>query len=186
MSPLLHSTITAQPPSPVQIAIGLGANIGDRVAALNAGVRHLEKVADNIACSSVFESPPLDCEKTAGPFLNMVLTGTTQRSPIELLAHCQDMEARMGRTPRRMRTTGSFQSRKLDLDILRYGDFNCTTPELILPHPELRFRPFVLLPLAQLMPDWQIDGGPSLADLATVFRDRGCTIHPCELRGSEE
>jgi len=88
-------------------------------------------------------------------FLNFVLRGTTALLPPELLAFTQSIEKKYGRNRSFEITKGP---RTLDIDILLYGNEQITTPELIIPHPGIKERAFVLLPLLDIDPELKLPG----------------------------
>src|ERR1700712_4676719 len=140
--------------------IGLGANLGDARAALEAAVQALAALPDTalIACSSIWRSAPID---SSGPdYLNAVVRIETALSPQALLVALQRIELAHGRE-RPYRNA----PRTLDLDLELYGDRNINEPDLIVPHPRLHERAFVLRPLAEIAPDVQIPGRGPLAKL---------------------
>lgn len=111
-------------------------------------------------------SPLYRTEPVGGPrqpdFLNAVAAGRTRLSPLDLLALLLRLEARAGRDPRGERNA----PRPLDLDLLLYGDLQLRLPGLVLPHPRLARRRFVLAPLADLLPDRVVPGtGRTVASL---------------------
>jgi 2-amino-4-hydroxy-6-hydroxymethyldihydropteridine diphosphokinase len=135
------------PPSTIFLA--LGANLGDRLASLRAARLALGPEVIIVAQSPIYETPPWGY--TDQPvFLNQVLRAETSLSPQALLAYLKRLEASLGRTP-----TLRYGSRQIDLDILFYADHILETPDLTIPHPRLHERAFVLVPLADLAPDWQ-------------------------------
>jgi 2-amino-4-hydroxy-6-hydroxymethyldihydropteridine diphosphokinase len=128
------------------VAIGLGSNLGDRELALANAVRALRNVVAAVEVGGLYESAPLG--GTAQPrFLNSALVGRTHVEPEPLLALLKFLELRAGR-----RRGPRWGPRALDLDLLLHGVCRRTTPELVLPHPEIRRRPFVLAPLNDVAP----------------------------------
>ncbi|HEV2131036.1 MAG TPA: 2-amino-4-hydroxy-6-hydroxymethyldihydropteridine diphosphokinase, partial [Longimicrobiaceae bacterium] len=99
--------------------------------------------------SSVYRSAPVGY-RDQPDFFNLACGGVTHLSPPELLATTQEIEYSLGRAR-------SFRNapRTIDIDLLAYGDLVLDTPELTLPHPRLPERAFVLLPLAEVAPDWR-------------------------------
>ncbi|MBI4311439.1 MAG: 2-amino-4-hydroxy-6-hydroxymethyldihydropteridine diphosphokinase [Chloroflexi bacterium] len=134
--------------SAATVYLGLGSNLGDREANLRRGVELLAARIASILPSSVYETAPWGYTDQPA-FLNMVCRGQTRLEPLALLAFCKEVEAKAGRTP-----TFRYGPRVLDIDILAYGDKALETPELTLPHPALEQRAFVLVPLAEIAPDW--------------------------------
>ncbi|MDY0106965.1 MAG: 2-amino-4-hydroxy-6-hydroxymethyldihydropteridine diphosphokinase [Giesbergeria sp.] len=140
----------AEPSMPAGAArawIGLGANLGDREAALRAAVRAIAALPGTqvLRTSSLYRSAPVDA---GGPdYLNAVAEIATTLEPHALLAALQAIEHGAGRE-RPYRNA----PRTLDLDILLYGEQRITTPALTVPHPRMAERAFVLRPLAELAP----------------------------------
>jgi len=128
--------------------IGLGSNLGDRARMLFEGVRHLlDALSVRARLSTLHETAPVDLLDQPD-FLNGVveLSGTLP-SPLALLDLCLDIEARLGRERRVAKGP-----RTLDLDLLLVGDRTWNDERLILPHPRMHLRRFVLAPLAELAP----------------------------------
>jgi 2-amino-4-hydroxy-6-hydroxymethyldihydropteridine diphosphokinase len=125
--------------------LALGANLGDRVAALRGAVAALPDV---VAVSSVYETAPVGGPEDQGPYLNAVVQLDTELSPRELLVWCRRLEDEAGRV-----RTERWGPRTLDVDVLLVGDLVVDEPDLVVPHPRLWARPFVLIPLADLAPD---------------------------------
>ena len=130
------------------VYLGLGSNIGDRAAMLQAAVRALESPRLHIRhLSPVYETEPMDVSRQPW-FLNLVAEAETDLFPLQLLHRTLKVEAQLGR--RRLAPKGP---RSIDIDILLFGNSIVTTPTLGIPHPRFRDRRFVLTPLADLAPD---------------------------------
>ena len=146
-----------------RVALGLGANLGDRVAALQGGVDVVAPHLENAVVSSVYETVPV-----GGPaqpdYANAVLVGDFAGDPLELLELAQRAEAAWSRT-REVR----WGPRTLDVDVLVVGDLVRDDPVLTLPHPRARERAFVLLPWAEADPDAVLPDGTRVADLAAAL-----------------
>ncbi len=128
--------------------IGLGSNLGDREAFLAVGVAGIaRKGLAVLALSSVWETRPVDTEEPRW-FLNMVARIATDLSPEDVLDRLLEVEAEAGRV-----RTSRNAPRVLDLDLLLLGSFRRHGPRLVLPHPRMWERRFVLAPLAELAPD---------------------------------
>ena len=127
--------------------ISAGSNIGDREANLGFGARRLVERGKILRMSSCFETEPLGYADQPW-FLNQVFELETVLSPHELLAWCNEIERDCGRV-----RTFANAPRTLDLDILLYGDQIICDPGLIIPHPRMKERRFVLEPLAEIAPD---------------------------------
>jgi 2-amino-4-hydroxy-6-hydroxymethyldihydropteridine diphosphokinase len=144
---MYNSNIVAEV-KPVQIYLGLGSNIGDRRYNLEWALHALSMKMGMGQVSSLYDTAPVG--NTAQPrFLNMVCEAATFLSPSDLLTFAKEIETDMGRKP------GPHNSpRPIDIDILFYGARIINTPELIIPHPRLTERAFVLVPLAEIAPDF--------------------------------
>ena len=130
--------------------IGLGSNLGKRRAYLLQAWAGLGKVkgVKLLDISSPYRSEPVGMESTSW-FINAVGRLQTSLQPEELLAEMLAVEAGLGRT---RSTKDKPEDRPIDLDLLYWGDRICNDPQLILPHPEIANRLFVLLPLAEIGP----------------------------------
>jgi 2-amino-4-hydroxy-6-hydroxymethyldihydropteridine diphosphokinase len=130
-----------------RVFLGLGSNLGDREAALERAGRLLEERGfTRRAESSLYLTEPVG-GPPQGWFLNAVLEGESALSPEELLAACLDVERTMGRV-RDVR----HGPRTIDIDLLLYGPEQRRGPGLVLPHPRLHERRFVLTPLSEIGP----------------------------------
>ena len=132
--------------------IGLGSNLGDRRAILDAAVAALAEETPGVALlgvSSYHETWPVGGPPGQGPFLNAAAELETTLEPHQLLAVLQQIENQAGRV-----RTVRWGERTLDLDILIYASMFLDTRELRLPHPRLAFRRFVLVPLAEIAPNF--------------------------------
>jgi 2-amino-4-hydroxy-6-hydroxymethyldihydropteridine diphosphokinase len=131
-----------------RVYIGLGSNLGDRMAALREALRQLESRGFHATrASSAWQTEPVG-GPPQGWFLNMVVEGETDLSPEELLAACLDTERAMGRERRE-----KDGPRVIDVDILLYGQERREAPGLVIPHPRLHERRFVLEPLFEIAPE---------------------------------
>jgi 2-amino-4-hydroxy-6-hydroxymethyldihydropteridine diphosphokinase len=130
----------------VRVAIGLGSNVGDRIATMREASSRIEQIARVVAQSQVYETAPVG-GPPQGPFLNAALLVTTEQSPLELLDHLQRIERELGRT-RDVR----WGPRTLDLDVLWIEDMIVTEPRLRVPHPRLAERAFAIAPLLDVAP----------------------------------
>jgi 2-amino-4-hydroxy-6-hydroxymethyldihydropteridine diphosphokinase len=130
--------------------VAAGSNLGDRRALITSAVdalaRH-EAIAVT-AVSAIIETAPIG-QPAQGPYLNAVIALETSLKPHELLRACQQIEAAHGRNRAAEQRWGP---RRLDLDLLLYGDAVIDEPALVLPHPRMHERSFVLDPLAELAP----------------------------------
>jgi 2-amino-4-hydroxy-6-hydroxymethyldihydropteridine diphosphokinase len=129
------------------VYIALGTNLGDRLANLHAAIRSLPPEIKVLAESHVYDTPPWGYEDQS-TFLNMVVKAETKLGPESLLKHLKQLEVKLGREQ-----NFRWGPRLIDLDILFYDNLVIDTPPLVIPHPRLHERAFVLVPLADVAPD---------------------------------
>jgi 2-amino-4-hydroxy-6-hydroxymethyldihydropteridine diphosphokinase len=130
------------------VYLSLGANLGNRQQNLRVAIEHLGPAGITVRrVSSIYETEPLDL---AGQpmFLNLVVEAETALMPLQLLSRTLRIERELGR-----KRTVPKGPRTIDIDIVLYGSSVINTPELVVPHPRLAERRFVLEPLAELAPD---------------------------------
>lgn len=160
----IDDSVSAADPSPTRVALALGANLGDRLAALQGAVRLLTRPGGVTEgrVSSVFETEPVGGPEQPG-YLNAVLVGCTRLTPPDLLqlAHATEQVYRRTRDVR-------WGPRTLDVDILSYGDLVSADPDLTLPHPRAHERGFVLVPWAEVEPSAHLPGHGPVAALAAA------------------
>jgi len=132
-----------------RVYLGLGSNMGDRASFLKSAVRRLGALLSGIRLSNVYETSPLYV-KDQGMFLNAVVEGYTDLRPLDLLDAVQAIENQAGRDRTSVVRRGP---RVLDIDVLLYGDLIIRTDRLTCPHPLMKERLFVLIPLLELNPD---------------------------------
>jgi 2-amino-4-hydroxy-6-hydroxymethyldihydropteridine diphosphokinase len=147
----------------VRAFLGLGSNLGDRRAFLRAAV---ERLPDVVAVSPLYETDPVGGPPGQGAYLNGVVELWTSRTPRELLAVAQAAEAAAGRV--RVERWGP---RTLDVDVLLVGDDTVEEDDLVVPHPRMWVRGFVLVPLGDLAPELVL--GHLTSDLARGIRAAG-------------
>ena len=131
---------------PVTIYLGLGSNMGDRQANIDRALDLLSQRMELGKVSAVYDTEPMG-NINQPRFLNMVCQAFTRLAPEALLTLAKGIESRMGRRG------GSNDPRPIDIDILLYGDKVLETPELVIPHPRMMGRAFVMVPLAEIAPD---------------------------------
>ena len=139
-----------------RVYVGLGSNIGDRARYLRSAVQALAaRGLPAAAVSSVYESDPL------GPpqpdYLNAVLAVDSALPPGELLGIFRAVEEQLGRRHRER-----WGPREIDVDLLLYGDEVVAADDLVVPHPGLTQRPFVVAPLLEIAPDLTLPSGEAL------------------------
>jgi 2-amino-4-hydroxy-6-hydroxymethyldihydropteridine diphosphokinase len=150
--------------------LALGSNMGDRATFLALARLHLESMGVEIVASSrLYETPPWGPVEQS-PFLNQVLEIRTRLTPLQLLATGREAEIRAGRLRREQ-----YGPRTLDVDVLSVEDIVSDLPELTLPHPRVATRAFVLVPWAEIAPQYFIPRigktvAKALADLPEAER----------------
>lgn len=131
---------------PVTVYLGLGSNLGDRQRNLDLAINFLSERIKIEKSSPVYDTAPVG-DTNQPRFLNMVLQVSTHLSATTLLFMGKGIESKLGRVP-------IDSPRPIDIDILFYGDQVIDTPpQLVVPHPRLIERAFVLIPLADIAPD---------------------------------
>ena len=141
--------LLSTPNSMHAVYIGFGSNIGDRLTHIQNAIKFLSKT-EGITLqriSSIYATDPVGYE-TQAQFLNGVAAIQTTLSPLSLLHTLKNIETAIGRK-HRIR----WGPREIDLDILIYGDLCIQIEKLVIPHPEMHLRGFVLVPLAEIAPD---------------------------------
>lgn len=131
------------------VYLGLGTNLGDKQKNLNDAIRMLgNQVGEVEKVSSVIETEP-EGFKSDNMFLNAVVKVRTALSPFEILDITQDVEKSLGRKEKS--SNGIYHDRVIDIDILLYDDINISTPRLVIPHPRMTQREFVMTPLTEIL-----------------------------------
>ena len=150
-----------------EVLIGLGSNVGNRLAHLQEAVNGLRMVLRHVEVSHVYETSPVGV-LTQPPFLNAVVRGATAIGPERLFFWAKSLEFAVGRRPGLR-----LGPRQLDLDIIALGDQVITSPRLQIPHAAFAERGFVLAPLADLAPDLTLPGADATVSAldAQVGRD---------------
>jgi 2-amino-4-hydroxy-6-hydroxymethyldihydropteridine diphosphokinase len=128
--------------------LALGTNLGHREDNLREALQKLPPEVEISAASRLYETAPAYVLDQPA-FLNIAVKGQTALSPIDLLTHLKQIEAQIGREK-----TIRYGPRKIDLDIIFYDDLILNTPDLVIPHPRMAERGFVLRPLADIAADF--------------------------------
>ncbi|MFC1983876.1 2-amino-4-hydroxy-6-hydroxymethyldihydropteridine diphosphokinase [Chloroflexota bacterium] len=132
---------------PVIVYLGLGSNLGNRQDNLDKALDFLAQRLRVEKISPVYETEPVG-NINQPRFLNLACQAYTILAPVELLTLAKGIERKLGRM-----SSESNAPRPIDIDILFYGEQIVETPELVIPHPRLAGRAFVLIPLAEVAPD---------------------------------
>lgn len=129
--------------------LSLGTNLGDKEQNLRTAIDEIARLVGTVeAVSSFLATEPWGFVSSNG-FLNAALRVQTELTPHQLLHVTQDIERRMGRTSKSV--DGVYHDRIIDIDILLCDDMHISTPELTVPHPQMNERPFVLIPLNEIL-----------------------------------
>ncbi|MGC8669510.1 MAG: 2-amino-4-hydroxy-6-hydroxymethyldihydropteridine diphosphokinase [Chthonomonadales bacterium] len=154
--------------------LSLGSNLGDRQAHIAAAIRRLAAPGLRVTgVSSIYETEPVGYTPEPVPkYLNCVVQIHTRLSPEELLRHAQSVERAGGRT-----STFRWGPRTIDVDLLLYDDLAIATPLLTIPHPRLKERAFVLVPLFELDPNLVLPGGSPIRAALEAPAVRAQGIH---------
>lgn len=137
-----------------RVYLGLGSNIGESKKNIESALALLSEKVNIVKKSSYYETEPVGFKDQAW-FLNMVLEGQTDLTPIELLDFTQSIERNMKRVK-----TILNGPRIIDVDILIYDDIKMASDRLILPHPRMQERAFVMVPIFEISPDLTLEDRP--------------------------
>ena len=145
------------------VFLGIGGNLGDRRATMRLAVAEIRAVVDDVRVSSLYETAAWGVTDQPS-FLNAVVRGSTELSPLELLDAMQAIENQLGRV-----RTLHWGPRTIDIDILLYGSDVIDVPRLKVPHPYMAQRGFVLRPLADLAAGLTLPDGSLVGELLTTI-----------------
>ncbi len=155
----------------MRVGIALGSNLGDRHAHLQQAVDSLRELAtpgESFLVSRIYETDPVDCPPGSSTFLNAAIEIDWTLTALDLLRNLQELEREAGRPS--VRDVNS--PRPLDLDILYFGDQIVDSLDLVIPHPRLTSRLFVLAPLADIIPARILPGQAStVAQLLACLKE---------------
>ena len=130
------------------VYLGLGTNLGNKEENLNTAVEKIkEKIGEVTSLSSFLETAPWGFESENG-FLNAALCVETQLNPHQVLSILKEIELEMGRTSKSVNRV--YSDRIIDIDILLYDDLILNTEDLVIPHPLMTERDFVMIPLLEI------------------------------------
>jgi len=152
----------------VESYVGLGSNLGDRERTINQAFERLENSpgVSDAACSSLYYSEPWGFVDQP-PFVNAVARVSTDLGPMQLYCLLRRIEGELGRT-----RTFRWGPREIDLDLLLFGDRRINRRGLVVPHPSMHDRAFVLAPLGELWPDYRSPSGQSIDDMLAALKTR--------------
>jgi 2-amino-4-hydroxy-6-hydroxymethyldihydropteridine diphosphokinase len=140
-----------------RVGIALGSNLGDRLANLQAAreaLREINTLGATFLQAATYQTEPLHCPPDSPFFYNSVVDLAYEGTPFELLGLTQSIEIKLGRIVHHQRNA----PRIIDVDLLYFGDQIIDTETLVLPHPRIAERRFVLQPLADIRPDLILPG----------------------------
>lgn len=156
--------------------IALGSNVGDSPGILRRAMDELEKLSvTSLKRSSLWQTTPVDCPPGSPTFVNAVvaLAVRLDETPSTLLAKMQAMEKEFGRRTKKVIN----EPRRLDLDLIAFGDELSTRSELILPHPRAHERRFVLQPLSEIAPALILPGQRrTVAEMLSALVSKEITV----------
>ena len=132
-----------------KVYMSLGANLGDRESNIKLAIQQIsELIGPVVRQSALLETAPWGFS-SANTFINAAVCSQTSLSPREVLKATQDIERALGRTQKS--TDGQYHDRPIDIDILLYDDLHVNEPDLVIPHPHMNERQFVLQPLSEII-----------------------------------
>ena len=131
------------------VYLGLGTNLGDKEGNIGEAVRRIGELIGTVECqSTLLVSEPWGFE-SENTFVNAALRCSTELEPMDVLERTQEIERAMGRTQKSV--DGQYHDRIIDIDILMYDDLHIDTKTLKLPHPLMKERDFVMIPLEEVL-----------------------------------
>lgn len=132
-----------------KVYMSLGANLGDREGNIMLAIQQIsELIGPVVRQSALLETAPWGFS-SANTFINAAVCSQTSLSPRQVLKATQDIERALGRTQKS--TDGQYHDRPIDIDILLYDDLHVNEPDLVIPHPHMNERQFVLQPLSEII-----------------------------------
>lgn len=158
----------------VPVVVALGSNVGDSLNYLRAAAIALRSSISNLRASAVYRTAPMYVEDQP-PFLNAAVAGDTELGPLALLTELKRIESQIGRQSRQR-----YGPREIDLDLVAYGSLAYCGPDLQVPHPKVRERRFVLLPMHDLEPRLKLATMGSVSDLLSQTQSQPGDVVPIE------
>ncbi len=165
------------------IYIGLGSNLSEPFNQLLSALTEIDNLSDTqlIKCSSFYSSKPMGPQDQPD-YVNAVAEIASSLAPMALLSRLQKIEHLRGRN----RDGGRWTARTLDLDILLIGNEIIQMPDLLVPHPGIKEREFVLYPLHEIAPDLQFPCGNSLKSVLKKVSRNGLFVIEKEIKWGKE
>ncbi len=132
------------------VLLSLGSNLGDRRTYIESAIELLttSRTVVSLICSPIYETEPVGY-RDQPLFLNCCVTGVTSHDPLSLYRTLKQIEQHLGRSPR-----PRWHEREIDLDIILYGNQIIEHSDVVIPHPRALERAFVLIPAADIAPEW--------------------------------
>lgn len=155
------------------VVIALGSNIDAPKKQLSEAYGHLQELSEFqvFRASPIYQSPPMGPQDQP-PFFNAVVSGSSTAEPLALLAALQDIEKSMGRVKKRY-----WGERRIDLDIVQFGDRTINLPNLKIPHPGIASRLFVVQPMLDILGiEHKVPGLPELGNLRKALNDEELSL----------
>ena len=132
-----------------KVYMSLGANLGDRKGNIKLAIKQIsELIGPVVRQSALIETAPWGFN-SANTFINAAVCSETSLSPREVLQATQNIERALGRTKKSI--DGQYHDRLIDIDILLYDDLHVDEPDLVIPHPHMNERQFVMQPLSEII-----------------------------------
>lgn len=132
-----------------KVYMSLGANLGDRKGNIKLAIKQIsELIGPVVRQSALIETAPWGFN-SANTFINAAVCSETSLSPREVLQATQGIERALGRTTKSI--DGQYHDRPIDIDILLYDDLHVNEPDLVIPHPHMNERQFVMQPLSEII-----------------------------------
>ena len=132
-----------------KVYFSLGSNLGDKEGNIREAICRIGELIGEVDRQSTLLATEPWCFESDNTFVNAAIRCTTSLSPFEILNITQNIERAMGRTLKSV--DGQYHDRIIDIDILIYDDLHITTPQLTLPHPLMKERDFVMIPLKEIL-----------------------------------
>lgn len=165
----MRADVTSGGGQGTRVAVALGSNLEPRWEHLERGVRGLGALVEDLEASPVYETRPCG-DRRQPDFLNLCCVGSTELPARSLLEAMHRLEREAGR----VRTGRRYGPRTLDLDLLLYGDAVIREKGLVVPHPRMAKRAFVLVPLRDVAPEWRHPAsGRTVAEMAAEVDTSG-------------
>ena len=132
-----------------KVYFSLGSNLGDKAGNIREAINRIGELIGEVDRQSTLLISEAWGFESDNSFVNAAVRCITTLSPFEIIHLTQDIERAMGRTVKS--SDGQYHDRIIDIDILMYDDIHITTPELTLPHPLIKERDFVMIPLSEIL-----------------------------------